>query len=174
MAPTIRLSSTWHARRAFKDLRIYGFSHYLNCVVSESPAFRTDNLRVADSVTWKSLGKSGDITKAQHCRAEFYDPRFGWIPVDPADVRKVVLEEEKDRLLPLDDPRVDLARKTLFGYWEMNWIAFNAAGDTRLAPQTAKPLGHFMYPYAETAKGPLDYYNPRNFQYRISAREVTA
>lgn len=49
-----------------------------------------------------------------------------------------------------------------------------SGGDTRLAPQTAKPLGHFMYPYAETAEGPLDYYNPQNFQYRISAREVTA
>jgi len=88
-------------------------------------------------------------------------------------VRKVVLEEEKDRLLPLDDPRVALARKTLFGYWEMNWMAFNTAMDTRLAPQTTKPLGHFMYPYAEGAKGPLDYYNPQNFQYRMSAREIT-
>jgi transglutaminase-like putative cysteine protease len=138
------------------------------------PARDLYGIRIADSKTWKSLGKSGDITKAQHCRAEFYDPRFGWIPVDPADVRKVVLEEEKDRLLPLDDPRVRLARKRLFGYWEMNWMAFNAAGDTRLAPQTAKPLGHFMYPYTETAKGALDYYNPQNFQYRISARELTA
>ena len=97
------------------------------------PARDVYGVRVADSATWKSLGKSGDITRAQHCRAEFYDPRFGWIPVDPADVRKVVLEEEKDRLLPLDDSRVDLARERLFGYWEMNWMAFNTAVDTRLA-----------------------------------------
>jgi transglutaminase-like putative cysteine protease len=137
------------------------------------PARDVYGVRVADSATWKSLGKSGDITRAQHCRAEFYDARFGWVPVDPADVRKVVLEEEKDQLLPLDDPRVALARKTLFGNWEMNWMAFNTASDTRLAPQMAKPLGHFMYPYAETPKGPLDYYNPRNFQYRMSARELT-
>ena len=86
-------------------------------------------IRVADSATWKSLGRSGDITKAQHCRAEFHDARFGWIPVDPADVRKVVLEEEKDVPLQVDDPRVDLARKTLFGRWEMNWMAFNTAGE---------------------------------------------
>ena len=138
------------------------------------PARDLYGIRVADSATWKSLGKSGDITRAQHCRAEFHDPSFGWIPVDPADVRKVVLEEEKDRLLPLDDPRVDLARKTLFGAWEMNWMAFNTAGDTRLAPETTKALGHFMYPYAETFKGALDYYDPQNFQYRISAREVAA
>jgi transglutaminase-like putative cysteine protease len=136
------------------------------------PARDVYGVRVADSATWKSLGKSGDITKAQHCRAEFYDARFGWIPVDPADVRKVVLEEEKDRLLPLDDPRVSLARKTLFGAWEMNWMGFNTAGDTRLAPETNKALGHFMYPYAETAKGVLDYYDAQNFQYRMSSREI--
>jgi transglutaminase-like putative cysteine protease len=138
------------------------------------PARDVYGVRVADSATWKSLGKSGDITKAQHCRAEFYDARFGWIPVDPADVRKVVLEEEKDRLLPLDDPRVSLARKTLFGAWEMNWMGFNTAGDTRLAPETNKALGHFMYPYAETTKGALDFYDAQNFQYRMSSREVQA
>jgi transglutaminase-like putative cysteine protease len=138
------------------------------------PARDVYGVRVADSATWKSLGKSGDITKAQHCRAEFYDARFGWIPVDPADVRKVVLEEQKDRLLPLDDPRVSLARKTLFGAWEMNWMGFNTAGDTRLAPETTRPLGHFMYPYAETGKGTLDYYDAQNFQYRMNAREVPA
>ncbi len=136
------------------------------------PARDVYGVRVADSATWKSLGKSGDITKAQHCRAEFYYPRFGWVPVDPADVRKVILEEEKDRLLPIDDPRVKLARETLFGYWEMNWIGFNTAGDTRLGPETAKPLGHFMYPYAETPKGPLDYYDPQNFRYKMTATEV--
>jgi len=138
------------------------------------PARDLYGVRVADSVTWKSLGKSGDITRAQHCRAEFYDERFGWIPVDPADVRKVMLEEERDRLLQLDDPRVKLARQALFGRWEMNWIAFNTAGDTRLSPSTTKPLGHFMYPYAEGARGILDYYDPENFQYRMTARELRA
>ena len=57
-------------------------------------------IRVADSATWKSLGKSGDITKAQHCRAEFHDARCGWVPVDPADVRKVILEEQGGPPLP--------------------------------------------------------------------------
>jgi transglutaminase-like putative cysteine protease len=138
------------------------------------PARDIYGVRCANSSTWKSLGKAGDITKAQHCRAEFYDARFGWIPVDPADVRKVVLEEEKDRLLPIDEPRVALARRHLFGSWEMNWVGFNTANDTQLAPSTRKPLGHFMYPYAEGAKGPLDYYAPDNFQYKMSAREIGA
>ena len=124
------------------------------------PARDVYGVRVADSATWKSLGKSGDITRAQHCRAEFYDPRFGWIPVDPADVRKVVLEEEKDRLLPLDDPRVSLARKTLFGYWEMNWMAFNTAGDTRLAPQTDEGARPFHVSVRGNRQGALDLLQP--------------
>ena len=57
------------------------------------PARDFFGIRVADSNVTKSLGKSGDITRAQHCRAEVYIDRKGWFPVDPADVRKVVLEE---------------------------------------------------------------------------------
>ena len=56
------------------------------------PARDVYGVRVADSNRgYKSLGKSGDITRAQHCRAEFYAQNIGWVPVDPADVRKVVL-----------------------------------------------------------------------------------
>ena len=56
------------------------------------PARDVYGVRVADSSRgYKSLGKSGDITRAQHCRAEFYAQNIGWVPVDPADVRKVVL-----------------------------------------------------------------------------------
>ena len=138
------------------------------------PARDVYGLRVAESVTWKSLGRAGDVTRAQHCRAEFYDARHGWVPVDPADVRKVVLEEERGRELPLGDPRVALARRTLFGAWEMNWIGYNTAGDTALAPPTARPLGHFMYPHAETAAGVLDPYAPEEFRYTITSRETTA
>ena len=42
---------------------------------------------------YKSLGRDGDVTTAQHCRAEVFIDDIGWVPVDPADVRKVVLEE---------------------------------------------------------------------------------
>lgn len=135
------------------------------------PARDVYGVRVADSATWKSLGKSGDISKAQHCRAEFYHPAYGWIPVDPADVRKVVLEEEKGGV-PLDHPKAKLAREKLYGSWEMNWMAFNTAGDTRLAPQLEEPLVYFMYPHAETAKGRLDSLDPDNFHYKMTAREI--
>ena len=47
------------------------------------PARDVYGVRVADSAEFKSLGKSGEITKAQHCRAEFYSASHGWVPVDP-------------------------------------------------------------------------------------------
>ena len=58
------------------------------------PARDFFGIRVADSAVSKPLGKSGEITKAQHCRAEVFIEGKGWLPVDPADVRKVVLEEK--------------------------------------------------------------------------------
>ncbi len=62
-------------------------------------------MRVAPSAFgYKSLGAKNEvITKAQHCRAEIYLDGIGWVATDPADVRKVMLEEEKDGLTA-DDP----------------------------------------------------------------------
>jgi transglutaminase-like putative cysteine protease len=59
------------------------------------PAREVYGVRIAKSeLGYKSLGASTEnITKAQHCRAEVYIDGYGWVPVDPADVRKVVLEE---------------------------------------------------------------------------------
>jgi len=114
------------------------------------PARDVYGVRVADSALgYKSLGKSGDITRAQHCRAEVYDPAYGWVPVDPADVRKVVLEE-KGAIIPLTDPQVVKARAKLFGAWEMNWLAYNYAHDLAL-PARDRALPFLMYPQAQTA-----------------------
>ena len=57
---------------------------------------------------------------------------YGWIPVDPADVRKLMLEEKKPTLAERCRTCAK-ARDTLFGSWEMNWIAFNDAHDVAAA-----------------------------------------
>ena len=92
------------------------------------------------------------MTKAQLCRAEVYLGDYGGVPVDPADVRKVVLEEPPGNL-PLDDDMVKKARLRLFGSWEMNWMAYNFAHDVVLPGSTGAPIGFLMYPQAETADG---------------------
>ncbi|MEV8799129.1 transglutaminase, partial [Klebsiella pneumoniae] len=95
-----------------------------------------------------------------HCRAEFHAAGQGWIPVDPADVRKAVLEEN----LPLTDPKIVALRAALFGSWEMNWVAFNSARDFVLPPGAADaPINYFMYPEGMTPGGALDGMDPDGF-----------
>jgi transglutaminase-like putative cysteine protease len=136
------------------------------------PARDIYGVRAADSAEFKSLGKSGDVTKAQHCRAEFYLPSHGWIPVDPADVRKVVLEEPPGNI-PVDDPKVVRARKKLFGAWEMNYLPFNYAHDVRLPGSEGLPIAFLMYPQAETGGDRRDSLDPDTFRYRLTSRELT-
>jgi len=138
------------------------------------PARDVYGIRVGKSALgYKSLGPATEnITKAQHCRAEVYLSEYGWVPVDPADVRKVVLEEPPGNR-PLEDEMVQKVRTRLFGSWEMNWVAFNFAHDVELPGSSGKPLGFLMYPQAETPDGRLDCLDPDNFKYEISAHEVT-
>jgi transglutaminase-like putative cysteine protease len=137
------------------------------------PARDVYGVRVAKSeLGYKSLGASSEkVTKAQHCRAEVYLGNYGWVPVDPADVRKVVLEEPPGNLL-LDDERVKKARARLFGSWEMNWMAYNFAHDVVLPGSSGAPISFFMYPQAETAEGRLDSLDPDGFRYEITSREI--
>jgi transglutaminase-like putative cysteine protease len=132
------------------------------------PARDFFGIRVADSKVTKSLGKSGDITKAQHCRAEVYIENKGWLPVDPADVRKVVLEEA----IPVNSDKIRMLRERLFASWEMNWIGFNYARDFTLPGQHDGPIGFLMYPYAETAQGVKDPLDPDAFSYTVTSKEI--
>ncbi len=133
------------------------------------PARDLYGIRAADSKEFKSLGKSGDISKAQHCRAEFYVQSHGWVPVDPADVRKVILEEKPG--LTLDDPIAKRARAKLFGQWEMNYLPYNFAHDVKLPSSTGDPVAFLMYPQGETAEGRKDPLEPAAFKYEITPKE---
>lgn len=132
------------------------------------PAREMYGVRVAESAQLKCLGKSGDISKAQHCRAEYFSPRYGWVAVDPADVRKAVLEAK----LPLTDPQIAALRERLFGYWEMNWVGFNHARDFELSPRAGRPLPYLMYPYAEFGETCLDGRDPQEFKFRLTSVEI--
>lgn len=137
------------------------------------PARDVYGIRVAPSkFGYKSLGtSSANITRAQHCRAEVYLDGFGWVPVDPADVRKVALEEPPANLA-LTDPKVAAARAALFGSWEGNWMAYNFAHDVVLPGGKGPALEFLMYPQAETAAGRLDCLDPDTFRYTITSKEL--
>lgn len=112
------------------------------------PAREVFGQRVAASALAPSLGKEGDNSKAQHCRAEYFSPKKGWVPVDPADVRKAILEEK----LEANDPKLAKIRDALFGSWEGTWVAFNHARDFVLPGYDEKPINYFMYPLLASAK----------------------
>lgn len=137
------------------------------------PARDLYGIRVAPSqLGYKSLGaNSSNITKSQHCRAEVFLTGYGWVPLDPADVRKVVLEEPPGNN-SMNDPKVLEARRLLFGAWEGNYMAYNDGHDVALPGSTGDPVAFLMYPQAEVDGDRLDSLDAPTFEYAISVTEV--
>jgi transglutaminase-like putative cysteine protease len=106
-----------------------------------------------------------DITTWQHCWAEFYLPGYGWVPVDPADVLKMMLVYG----LKLDDPEAIDYRNYFWGGVEEYRVALSQGRDLTLTPpQKGEPVNYLMYPFAQVGGNNLDWLAPETFSYTIT------
>lgn len=139
------------------------------------PARTVHGLRVAPSdFGYQSLGAVPEsLAEAQHCRAEVWLDGYGWVPVDPADVRRAMLMEAPGGLA-LTDAKIVAARVTLFGGWEGNWIAYNMSHDLILPDSGAPPVAALKYPLALSGGAMLDPRQTDRMRFTITAKELPA
>ncbi len=117
------------------------------------------------------LGKKSeeDITGGHHCWVEFYLPNYGWVPADPADVRKAML---------IENLNLEQAKKYsdyYFGTVDEYRIALTrgSKGYYLNPPQKGGQIPYgFMYPYAEVDGKPLEWLAAqKELKYQITFRK---
>ncbi len=105
-----------------------------------------------------------DVTTWQHCWAEFYLPGYGWVPVDPADVRKAMLTEK----LTLESAKTAEYRVYFWGGIDPYRVKLSAGRDLILnPPQPGETLNYLMYPFAVVDGKIIDWLEPATFKYSI-------
>lgn len=109
-----------------------------------------------------------DITKNQHCWAEFYLDGQGWIEADPADVLKAVLTNSWSK----DSAECKEKQEYYWGNNDNKRVELSQGRDLTLSPaQSAGALNNFGYPYAEVDGAAINYYKPTDFIYTIGFAE---
>lgn len=133
------------------------------------PARVVFGLRVDDSEISKHIGSYGDVSRAQHVRAEFHVQGRGWVPVDADDVH---IASHEEGVKP-GEPRFAELSDRLFGLWEPNWVEYNRTVDVALNPSPAAgKLPFFVFPVAELDGKLRDSRDPGSFSYRIESAEL--
>ena len=106
-----------------------------------------------------------DITKNQHCWAEFYLKGTGWVSADPADVLKAVLKNNWTK----EQEETKEKQEYYWGNLDAERIILSDGRDLKLNPaQAGEVLNDFGYPYAEVDGQKLDNYTPDQFVYSYS------
>lgn len=109
-----------------------------------------------------------NITKWQHCWAEFFLPGYGWVPVDPGDVRKMMLKHD----LKPGDARTDEFRNYFWGGVDPYRVKLAQGRDLILNPrQNGEKINYLMYPFAQVGNKTLDWLDPDAFKYTITFKQ---
>lgn len=172
----------WTCRSTFRDPETKGCGEGDVCELLKNPGGKCADIHSvfvavaraagvpAREVFGIRLGKEEgqDVTSWQHCWAEFYLPGYGWISVDPADVRKMMLKRDMSPMDPVPDDLFDY-------YWgglDPFRVKLSVGRDLTLnPPQQGGVLNYLMYPYGEVGQKVLNWLDPAGFSYSITYRE---
>ena len=92
------------------------------------------------------LPKTAKIT-SYHCYTRFYDPKFGWVPMDPSDGIRWN-DKNQTRLKDFHFGNILLER---------NAVVMSQGRNLVLSPaQQGEPVNKFIYPYAEADGAPVN------------------
>jgi len=170
----------WVCENMYRDSKTVGCGKGDVCMLLQTPGGKCTDIHSvfvalcraagvpAREIFGVRLGKNDvqDISTWQHCWAEFYLPGYGWVPVDPADVRKMMLKKN----LTLGDPESSELQRYFWGAWDAYRVELAKGRDLVLnPPQKSAPLNTFGYPYAEVGGKPLNFYDPASFKYTFTA-----
>jgi len=169
----------WTVENTYRNPNTHGCGHGDVCTLLKDPGGKCSDISSiyvalsraagvpAREVFGIRQGKSEvtDITKWQHCWAEFYLPGHGWVPVDPADVRKMMLVHN----LEINAPRTREYRDYFWGCIDPYRVKLGMGRDLQLnPPQLGQPVNYLMYPFAQIGSNTLDWLDPEKFKYTIT------